>query len=85
MPTAARNYANALKFIAFMLQPENAALQSNFAGYANGIAGSAAYMSDELKAAPEVNAPGDVNAVFSQSCLEAAIRLTDRIWTRLQQ
>ena len=85
VPTGARNYDNALTFAAFMLQPENAALQSNFAGYANGIAGSAAFMSDELKAAPEVNAPGDVKAVFSQSCPEEAIRLTDRIWTRLQQ
>ena len=85
VPTGAKNYANALEFVAFMLQPENAAAQSNFAGYANGIAGSAAYMSDELKAAPEVNVPSDVNAVFSQSCAEAAIRLTDRIWTRLQQ
>ena len=57
-----------------MLELENYAMQSNFAGYANGIAGSSAYMSDELKAAPEVNAPGDVNAVFSRSCPEAAIR-----------
>jgi spermidine/putrescine transport system substrate-binding protein len=85
VPTGARNFDNAVKFAAFMLQPENAALQSNFAGYANGIAGSAAFMSEELKAAPEVNAPGDVKAVFSQSCPETAIRLTDRIWTRLQQ
>ena len=71
VPTGAKNYANALKFAAFMLQPQNAALQSNFAGYANGIAGSAAFMNDELKAAPEVSAPGDVKAVFSQSCPEA--------------
>ena len=74
VPTGARNYANALKFVAFMLRPENAALQSNFAGYANGIAGSAVFMSDELKAAPEVSAPKDVRAVFSQSCPETAIR-----------
>ncbi len=85
VPAGAKNYANALQFVAFMLEPENAAMQSNFAGYANGIAGSAAYMDDELKAAPEVNAPSDVNAVFSKSCPEAAIRLTDRIWTKLQQ
>ena len=85
VPANARNYENALRFVAFMLQPENAAIQSNFAGYANGIAGSEAFMSEELETAPEVNAPADVRAVFSETCPEAAIRLADRVWTRLQQ
>ena len=85
VPAGAQNYDNALRFIAFMLEPENAAMQSNFAGYANGIAESNLFMSAELKAAPEVNAPADVKAVFSQTCPEAAIRLADRVWTKLQQ
>ena len=37
VPKGAKNKENALKFIAFMLRPENAALQSNFAKYSNGI------------------------------------------------
>ena len=85
VPTGARNYDNALKFVAFMLEPENAAIQSSFAGYANGIAGSAEYMSEELKSAPEVAAPADVKAVFTRTCSEQAIRLADRVWTKLLQ
>jgi len=85
VPVGARNYDNALAFVAFMLQPENAAVQSNFAGYANGISGSEAFMSAELKAAPEVNAPAGVKAVFTRSCSEKAIKLADRVWTKLKQ
>ena len=75
----------ALEFVAFMLDPENAAIQSNFAGYANGIAGSETHMSEELKSAPEMAAPADVKAVFTQTCSEQAIKLADRVWTKLMQ
>ena len=85
VPAGARNYENALKFVAFMLDPENAAIQSNFAGYANGIAGSETHMSAELKSAPEVAAPADVKAVFTQTCSEQAIKLADRVWMKLMQ
>ncbi len=83
VPKGAKNKANAIKFIEFMLQPENAAIQSNFAGYANGIAGSPEYMNAELKSAPEVNMPANAKSVFTQSCSEAAIKLADRAWTKL--
>ena len=85
VPARAKNYENAVKFVAFMLKPENAAVQSNFAGYANGIAGSAEYMTAELRTAPEVNAPAGVKAVFTQSCTEKSIKLADRVWTKLKQ
>ena len=85
VPADARNYENALAFVTFMLDPENAAMQSSFAGYANGIAGSAAFMSEELKSAPEVAAPADVRAVFTRTCPERAIKLADRVWTKLLQ
>lgn len=83
VPKGAKNKDNALKFIEFMLQPENAALQSNFAGYANGIGGSAQYMSADLKSSPEVNMPTSANSIFTKSCSEAAINLVDRAWTKL--
>lgn len=83
VPKGAKNPANALRFIAFMLQPENAAIQSNFANYANGIAGSAKFMNAELKAAPEVNMPTTATSVFSKSCSEKAIKLADQAWTKL--
>ena len=85
VPVGAKNRDNALKFVAFMLEPESAALQSNFAGYANGIAGSSAYMKDELKAAPEVNPPADIKTMFSLTCSKKALQLQDRVWTKLKQ
>lgn len=85
VPRGAKNKQNALKFIEFMLEPKNAALQSNFAGYANGIAGSTKHMTAELKSAPEVNMPSNTKSIFTQSCSEAAIKLADRAWTRLLQ
>lgn len=83
VPKGAKNKKNAIKFIEFMLKPENAAMQSNFAGYANGIAGSPAHMTAELKSAPEVNMPASAKSVFTKSCSEAAIKLADRAWTKL--
>ena len=83
VPVGAKNKDNALKFIEFMLEPENAAMQSNFAGYANGIEGSTAHLNDELKTAPEVNMPASAKSVFTETCSEGAIKLADRAWTRL--
>ena len=85
VPATARHYDNALRFVEFMLVPENAAIPSNFAGYSNGIAGSAQFMKDELKAAPEVNPPADMKAIFTRTCPEKAIKLADRVWTKLMQ
>ena len=42
-------------------------------------------MTEELKSAPEVAAPAGVKAVFTQTCPEQAIRLVDRVWTKLMQ
>ena len=85
VPAEAKNFDNALKFVAFMMQPENAAVQSNFAGYSNGIAGSAEFMNEDLKTAPEIVMPEGVRTVFTQTCSQKAIELSDRVWTRLLQ
>lgn len=85
VPTGARNRENALKFLEFMLQPENAALQTNFSGYANAIRGSEAFMNEELKNAPELQVPEGVPIHFHPQCSETAIRLLDRVWTKVKQ
>lgn len=85
VPRGARNPENARRFLAFVLRPENAALQSNFTGYANGIAGSARFMSEALRDAPEIVPPADIKTVFAQTCPQAAIELADRVWTKLLQ
>jgi spermidine/putrescine transport system substrate-binding protein len=85
IPKDAGNKASAIKFIEFMMQPENAGLQSNFARYANGIKGSEAFMDDELKNAPEMKVPAGVKSVFAMSCTEKSIKLYDKVWTKLKQ
>jgi spermidine/putrescine transport system substrate-binding protein len=81
----APNKDNALKFIEFMMRPENAGLQSNFARYANGIAGSEEFMDAELTSAPEIGIPEGVEARFTPTCSAAAIELQDRVWTKVKQ
>ena len=81
----APNYDNAIKFIEFMMIPENIAIQSNFAGYSNGISGSEAFMKEDLKVASELSPPEGTPLVFSQTCSPKAIELQDRVWTTLLQ
>ena len=85
IPKDAQNKENALKFIEFMMVPENAAIQSNFARYANGIEGSAEFLDEELKTAPEINIPSNVKLIFTPACSEKTIKLQDKIWTKLKQ
>ncbi len=85
VPKDAKNKVSAIKFIEFMLQPENAGVQSNFARYANGIKGSAAFMDEELKTAPEMTVPAGIKSVFTPACSEKAIKLNDKVWTKLKQ
>ncbi len=85
VPKSAKNKDSALKFMEFMMQPENAALQTNFARYANGISGSEAFFDKELKTAPEIVVPKGVKAIFVPTCSEKAIKLQDKVWTKLKQ
>ena len=85
VPAGAKNYDNALKFIAFMLKPENIAIQSNFSGYANGIIGSEAFFKEGLKGAPELTVPDGIPVRFQITCPEEAIRILDQIWTKVKQ
>jgi spermidine/putrescine transport system substrate-binding protein len=83
----AQNRDNAMRFINFILQPENAALISNFARYANGITGSEAYMDEVMRDAPELVIPDDLVAAgrFGQACPQAVNDIHTQIWTELLQ
>lgn len=83
IPSTATNVENAKKFINFLMDPANMALQSNFSGYANGITGSDAAMTAELQTAPEIVAPADAKIVFSFTCDADAQKLIDRVWTNV--
>lgn len=85
VPVGAPNYNNAMKFIEFMMQPENIAVQSNFAGYSNGVTGSEAHFTEKLKTAHELSPPEGTSLIFSQKCSPKAVELQSRIWTSLLQ
>lgn len=83
----AQNVEEAYKFLDFIMVPENAAMISAFARYANGIAGSEAFMPEDMKTAPEVVIPEEFKAsgVFLPTCTGKAQEYVTAIWTELQK
>ena len=77
------NLENAMKFMNFMLIPENAAKLTNFARYTAGVKGTEPFLDADLKSAPEVNPPDGVMMEFVPPCEDKVIRMYDRIWTNL--
>ena len=83
----AQNVDEAYKFLDFIMLPENAALISAFARYGNGIAGSDAFMPDDMKTAPEVIIPAEFadKGIFLPTCTGKAQDYVTAIWTELQK
>lgn len=86
VPTGAPNLENAKTFINWMMQPENAAAASNYAGYMNGIRGADAFMDESLKNDPAVNMPEEYADLLipGQNCSAKARDLRNRVWTKLK-
>lgn len=82
----APNRENALKFMNFLLEPENAAAVTNYAAYTSGVIGVDPFLDEAIKTSPENNPPeGITPGVFAQACDEETQRLYDAIWTNLKK
>lgn len=87
VPKGAPNLDNALSFINFMMDPENAAAVSNFAGYMNSIDGSAEFLTAALRDDPAVNMPAEFADRLrpGRACTAAARELRNKIWIKLKK
>ena len=82
----APNRENAIKFMDFLLEPENIAAVSNYARYGNGLSGTAEFLDPELATLPEGNPPADAGpGTFIAVCDEETQAVYDRIWTAVKK
>lgn len=79
----AKNVENAKLFMNFIMLPENAALISNFAKYANGIKGSDAFIEKAMQGAPEITPTAEQTArgEFMLACAPEVTEIYTKIWT----
>lgn len=82
----APNREGALKFLNFLLEPENAATLTNYAAYISGVKGVQPFLDETLATSPENNPPEDATApVFVEACDQETQQLYDAIWTNLKK
>jgi putrescine transport system substrate-binding protein len=86
IPADAPHPRNAHLFINYLLRPEVAARNTTAVKYANGVAGSVALLSAELRNDPTIYPPAEVRArlVPSRAKSHQFTRLLMRAWTRFK-
>jgi len=85
VPKGAKNIESAKAFMNFLMHPENMAMLSNFAAYANAIPASKEFLDESLKNAQAITVPNGVPVKFGAACNAKAQKLIDKVWTRVLQ
>lgn len=83
----AKNIENAKLFQNFLMDPQNAALISDYAGYDNGIKDSHQYAKNkDWASSPELNEPaGGPVPEFVPPCEPKVVEVYNKIWTNLRK
>ena len=81
----APNRDNAIKFMNFLLDPQNAAAVTNYAAYSPGVKGAAEFLDAAIKDSPENNPPAGQKGEFIIACDAETQALYDAIWTNLKK
>ena len=82
----APNRDNALKFMNFLLDPENAAAVTNYAAYTSGVVGVEPFLDEAIKSSPENKPPADApKAEFVPPCPPEVVEIYNKIWTNLKK
>jgi spermidine/putrescine transport system substrate-binding protein len=81
----AKNIENAKLFLNFIMDPENAALMSAFAGYDNAIQGSEKFFPKDMINAPELTPPQGFKYNFVPACPQKVAEVYAKIWNNLMK
>ncbi len=81
----APNRANALLFMNFLLEPENAAAVTNYAQYTSGVTGVLVFLEESVANAPELSPPDGQKGEFIMACPQEVQAVYDKIWTDLKK
>ncbi len=81
----APNRDNAIKFMNFLLDPQNAAAVTNYAAYSPGVTGATEFLDAAIKDSPENNPPAGQKGEFVQACDAETQAMYDAIWTNLKK
>ena len=87
VPKGAPHKANAEKFVNFMMAAENGAALSDLNRYASPLDARAisTHIDPAFGEAQEINVDASVAVHFSETCDSKAIKMYDRVWTKVLQ
>ncbi|MCP9480956.1 extracellular solute-binding protein [Shimia sp. CNT1-13L.2] len=82
----APNRDSAIKFMDFLLEPENIAAVTNYAQYNAGVTGVETFLDPSLATQPEKNPHAKAGpGVFIEVCSEEVQEVYDQIWTNVKK